>query len=557
MLSQSKQKVRASRTHSSLWDRSLFLFLTVALFSGLLLSCSRSSTNVEYGNRNGELFIGIGTEPAALDPHITTGLTEYSVMLALFEGLTTLHPETMAVQPGVARSWEISDQGRLYTFDLDPSARWSNGDAVTAEDFLFSIQRILSPGLGAPYAYMLYPIDGAEAYNKGETEDFSTVGIRAPDSATLEIKLVAPTPYFLGLLAHNTWWPVHPPTILQHGGMTERISKWTKPENFVGNGPYTLEKWQLNHGISANKNPHYRKANEAALERIHFLPIELQTEERAFRAGHLHITSSVPVHRIDWYKKERPEQLRVDTALGTYYYMLNTKNGPLADKRVRQALAYSINREKITGHILRAGQVPAYHFTPPQTGGYNAEARLPYDPDYARKLLAEAGFPDGKNFPEFELLYNTSESHRTLAEAVQQMWKTELGIQVTLHNQEWKAYLSTRQAGDFDILRAAWYGDYDDPNTFLDLGTSNNGNNHSGWGHPAYDRLIAEAARASEESERMQLFQEAETILLEEMPYIPVYFYVTTRLIDPSVQGWYPSILDNHPYQAIFLEEEE
>jgi oligopeptide transport system substrate-binding protein len=461
----------------------------------------------------------------------------------------------MAVQPGVAKSWDVSEDSLTYTFYLDPKAHWSNGDPVSSGDFLFSIQRILSPGLGAPYAYMLYPVRGAEAYNKSETKDFSSVGIRAPDPATLIVELAAPTPYFLGLLAHNTWWPVHPPTILQHGGMTERISKWTKPGNFVGNGPYALESWKLNHGITAKKNPYYRDAENAELNRIHFLPIEMQTEERAFRAGYLHITSSVPVHRIDWYKEHLPEQLRIDTALGTYYYMLNTKNGPLADKRVRQALAYAINREQITGHILRAGQVPAYHFTPPQAGGYNTEARLPYDPDLARKLLSEAGFADGVGFPEFELLYNTSESHRTSAEAIQQMWKTELGIQVTLHNQEWKAYLSTRQQGDFDILRAAWYGDYDDPNTFLDLGTSDNGNNHSGWGHENYDKLIAQAAREPRVAERMQLFQQAEEILLEEMPYIPLYFYVTTRLIHPSVNGWYPSILDNHPYQDISLKE--
>ncbi len=520
----------------------------------LLAACARPGTNVEHGIRKQELYIGIGAEPAALDPHITTGLTEYSVMLALFEGLTTLDPVTMAVRPGVAQSWDISENGLTYTFHLDPQARWSNGDLVTSGDFLFSIQRILSPGLGAPYAYMLYPLRGAEAYNKGQTKDFTSVGLRAPDPGTLVVELAAPTPYFLGLLAHNTWWPVHPPTILAHGNMTDRVSKWTKPGNFVGNGPYALEHWRLNHGITARKNPRYRKADKAALNRIHFLPIDLQAEERAFRAGHLHITSSVPVHRVDWYKEHQPGQLRIDTALGTYYYMLNTARGPLADKRVRQALAYAIDRGQITGHILRAGQKPAYHFTPPDAGGYNTQARLPHDPERARQLLAEAGFPGGEGFPEFELLYNTSESHRTIAEAVQQMWKTELGIRVTLHNQEWKAYLSTRQAGDFDILRAAWYGDYDDPNTFLDLGRSDNGNNHSGWGHPEYDRLIEAASLAADPQQRSQLFQEAEAILLEEMPYIPVYFYVTSRLIHPSVRGWHPSLLDNHPYQAIHLE---
>lgn len=537
--------------------RFLRFLLSAILVVFVATSCARRSTNVEQGIREQELFIGIGAEPAALDPHITTGLTEYSVMLGLYEGLTTLNAETMAIEPGAAMNWQISEDGLIYTFQIDPLAKWSNGTPVTSDDFAFSIRRILSPALGAPYAYMLYPVRGAEAYNKGLIKDFAKVGVRAPDPDTLIIELHAPTPYFLNLLAHNTWWPVHPPTILKHGGITDRISKWTKPVNFVGNGPYTLESWRLNHGITATKNPHYRNADKTYLNRIHFLPIDPQTEERAFRAGHLHITGTVPINRIDWYRKHQPEKLHIDTALGTYYYMLNTKRGPLADKRIRRALSLAINREEITRHILRAGQQPAYHFTPPNTGGYQARASLSYDPARARQLMAEAGYANGTGFPEFELLYNTSESHRTIAEAVQQMWKTELGIDITLHNQEWKAYLSTRQSGDFDILRAAWFGDYDDPNTFLSLGQSDNGNNHSGWHHPLYDQLIKEAAMTADPEERMALFQDAENILLDAVPYIPIYFYVTSRLIHPSVKGWYPSILDHHPYQSIYLKEAE
>lgn len=530
------------------------LCLIGALFVGL--GCARKASNVEEGNRAQELYIGIGAEPAALDPHITTGLTEYSVMLAMFEGLTTLHPETMAVQPGTAESWEVSEDGLTYTFKIDPDAKWSNGDPVTSHDFAFSIERILTPALGAPYAYMLYPVQGAEAFNKGETVDFSSVAVSTPDGRTLIIKLESPTPYFLSLLSHNTWWPVHKPTILKHGSISDRISPWTKPANFVGNGPYTMDYWLLNNRITVAKNPHYRKADDATLDKVHFMPIDAQTEERAFRAGHLHITGSVPIHRIDWYRENQPDRIRFDTALGVYYYMLNTSRGPLGDPRVRKALAYSINREEITEYILRAGQQPAYHFTPPNAGGYNAEARLPYDPDLARELLAEAGFPDGEGFPTFELLYNTSESHRTIAVAIQQMWKTELGIDIELHNQEWKAYLSTREAGEFDILRAAWYGDYDDPNTFLSLGETDNGNNHTQWSNAEYDRLIAAAALEQNPEARKKLFQQAETILIEEMPVIPIYFYVTSRLIHPSVEGWYPSLLDNHPYQAIRLKTE-
>ncbi len=518
-------------------------------------ACTKRQTNVERGIERGLLYIGIGAEPAALDPHLTTGLTEYSVMLALLEGLTTLHPETMAVEPGVAQSWEVSHDGKRYTFHFDPEARWSNGEAVTPQDFIFSFKRILSPALGAPYAYMLYPMRGAEAFHRGQSTDFSSVGVSAPDAHTLVIELESPTPYFLSMLSHNTWWPVHPPTILKHGAITDRISKWTKPGNFVGNGPFQLERWRLNNGIDVVRNPHYRARGELGLNGIHFLPIAVQSEERAFRAGHLHITSSVPIHRIDWYRENQPERLRFDTALGVYYYMLNTERGPLADARVRQALAYSINRGDLTTHILRAGQKPAYHFTPPNTGGYEARVRLPYDPDLARKKLAEAGYPDGKDFPKLQLLFNTSESHRTLAVAIQQIWKKELGIEIELHNQEWKAYLATRQSGDFDILRAAWYGDYDDPNTFLSLGESDNGNNHTNWHNPQYDALIESAAKETDPAARMELFQQAEAILIDALPVIPIYFYVTSRLIHPAVKGWHPSLLDNHPYQAIQLEE--
>ncbi|MFT5826748.1 MAG: oligopeptide transport system substrate-binding protein, partial [Yoonia sp.] len=295
------------------------ILLSLSIFAG----CAEKQSNVERGNSNQELYIGIGAEPSGLDPHLTTGLTEMSVMLAFLEGLTTVDPETMAIQPGVAKSWEISEDGRTYTFHFDPEARWSNGDTVTPEDFLFSFERILTPKLGAPYAYMLYSMRGAEAFNKGETSDFGTVGASAPDASTLVIELDSPTPYFLSLLTHNTWWPVHPPTILKHGSMTTRISKWTRPGNYVGNGPFNLKRWRLNNSIFAEKNPLYRDPSSVPLNGIHFLPIEIDGEERAFRADQLHITSTVPIHRLDWYREHHPDNIRFDTSLGVYYYMLN------------------------------------------------------------------------------------------------------------------------------------------------------------------------------------------------------------------------------------------
>lgn len=516
--------------------------------------CSDRPTNVERGNAAGELYIGIEAEPAGLDPHLTTGLTEMSVEQAFLEGLTTLNAKTMAVEPGVAKSWEISEDGRIYTFQFDPKARWSNGDPVLPSDFVFSYQRMLSPALGAPYAYMLYPIKGAQTFNTGQTDDFATVGVHAINVNTLQIELTEPTPYILSLMAHQTWWPVHPATILKHGAMTDRISDWTKAGNFVGNGPFIMDSWRINSSITASPNPYYRDAENVNLKGIHFLPLDIETAERAFRTGYIHIYPKVPTHRIDWYRTNRPENIRFDTSLGIYYFMLNVKRGPLADPRVRKALAYSIDRESITEYVLKAGQVPAYYFTPPNTGGYNARARFEYNPERARELLAEAGYPNGEGFPTFELLYNTSEAHQAIAVVIQEMWKKELGIDITLYNQEWKAYLSTREAGNFDILRASWFGDYDDPNTFLSLGETDNGNNHTGWSNERYDALIQKAAVTSDAAARLEIFQEAESILLEEMPVIPIYFYVTSKLIHKSVEGYYPSILDVHPFQAIQLK---
>ena len=336
--------------------------------------------------------------------------------------------------------------------------------------------------------------------------------------------------------------------------MTDRISKWTKPGNLVSNGPFQLDTWRLNHSIHVTQNPYYTAQESVRLQGIHFLPIAIDAEERAFRTQQLHITSTVPIPRIDWYRQNQPERMRFDTYLGVYYYAINTEHGPLKDARVRKALAYSIDRKALTEHVLKAGQKPAYHFTPPNTGGYSAEVKLPYDPELARQLLAEAGYPDGQGFPTFELLFNTSESHRTVAVAIQQMWKQELGIDIDLYNQEWKVYLATRKARDFDIVRASWIGDYVDPNTFLSLITSDNGNNHTNWGSAQYDQLIRQAATEQNPKARLDLFQKAEKILIEDMPVIPIYFYVRSMLIDESVQGWSPNILDYHPYQDVWLK---
>lgn len=531
--------------------------LLLVTLSLSIAGCGIRETNVERGNREQILYIGNGTEPEGLDPHIVTGVTEHNIISALFEGLVSEDPIDLHPVPGMAKNWEVFEDGKRYIFYIREDAIWSNGDAVTAYDFVYSYERILSPALAAEYAYMLYAMENARAFNAREITDFSAVGAKALDDKKLEIRLERPIPYFLELQSHYSWWPVHPPTIEKFGGMTERGTHWTRPENIVSNGPFNLTDWMINQRIKVRKNLHYWDAEKVKLNGINFLPIDSRdTEERAFRVGYIHLTQTIPLHRVDYYRNERPDSSRFDTYLGTYCYLFNVNTPPLDDIRVRKALSLSLNREEITQYVTRAGQKSAYHFTPPDTGGYNARARIDYDSEKAQDLLAKAGYPNGEGFPEIELLYNTSESHRTLAEAIQQIWKKVLNIEIKLLNQEWKVFLNSLHSKNYQIGRFGWIGDYNDPNTFLDLWVTDGGNNRTGWSNPEYDNLISLASKTFAKEERFNYFQDAEEILLEELPVMPIYFYMRSLLIQPSVRGWHPNILDHHPYKYVYLDSE-
>ena len=510
-------------------------------------SDARVSTNT--------LHLGNGAEPQDLDPHIVTGVTEHNIISALLEGLVGKHPENLSPEAAVAESWEILDEGKTYLFHLRANARWSNNDAVTARDFVYAWQRALMPTLGNQYAYMLYPVLNAEQFNKGQITDFSQVGIRAIDDNTLEVRLAAPTPYFLGLLDHYSTFPVHQATIEKFGQMDTRGSEWTRAGNFVGNGPFKLTQWEQNRIVVVEKNPAYWDATTVKLDAIHYHPVgQINTEERMFRASQLHITYTMPEEKIPAYLKDSPGVLKSHPYLGTYFYRLNTTVPPLNDVRVRRALAMTIDRESIVKNVTRGGQIAAYTLTPPDTLGYTARAAIPYDVEHARQLLAEAGYPEGKGFPVIQLLFNTLETHQKIAEAIQQMWKQALGINITLQNQEWKVYLESERAMNYQISRASWIGDYIDPNTFLDMFITDGGNNRSGWSSPQYDALIARAAGTSDPQARYELFQQAESILMEEVPIIPVYTYAKNYLISPRVKGWYTNLMDYHPYKYVYLE---
>jgi oligopeptide transport system substrate-binding protein len=297
-----------------------FFALLFAFSSLLLTACGSGETNVERGNREKILFFGNGTEPQELDPHIVTGVPEHNIINALMEGLVAKDPQTLQPTPGVAESWEISADGKTYTFHLRHNARWSNGDALTAEDFVWSWWRALQPALGNQYAYMLFAVENAEAYANGKIKDFNKVGIKALDNFTLEVTLNNPTPYFLQLLDHYSTYPVHRATIEKFGAVDARGSQWTRAGNFVGNGPFVLDTWQLNKVIKVRKNPQYWDAANVQLNGIDFRPIEnVSTEERMFRAGQLHITQTIPIDKVPWYREHNPSVLQVAPYLGVYY----------------------------------------------------------------------------------------------------------------------------------------------------------------------------------------------------------------------------------------------
>lgn len=475
--------------------RPVFAGLLACVLAVLCSSCWNRETAVQRGNREQVLHRGIGPELSDLDPHLATGTSEYSVLSALLEGLVREDPVDLHPVPGVAERWEISPDGLVYTFHLRAAARWSNGEPVTAADFIASFRRILTPALGADYATMLYPVLNAEAFHRNRLADFNQVGFAALDQRTLRITLGYPTPYFLSLLNNPAWMPVPLATIARYGPADRRGNPWARPGRFVGNGPFNLKAWRPNQVIIVEKSPTYWDAARVRLHAIHFYPIDsLDAEERAFRAGQLHITEALPPARIDTYRLSQPGLLRIDPYLGTYFYRFNINRPCLNEPRVRRALAMAVDRRAIVEHILRGGQRPAQAFTPPGMGGYVPPAGIPTDFEGARRLLAEAGYPGGRGLPPFELLFNSSESHQLIAEAVQEMWRRELGVDVHLVNEELKSTQDARRTGNYQILRSVWIADYADPASFLGVWTSTSGNNFTGWSSADYDRLMDAAA---------------------------------------------------------------
>ncbi len=569
------------------------------------------------------------TEVKSLDPAIVTGVPEHRIIEALFEGLTRLDAKTLAPLPGVAESWDISPDRRTYTFYLRKNAKWSDGEPVTAHDFVYSLRRFLDPQTAAEYAYQAWYITGARRYSAGsggigpgdpvEVElnqrppgalpeargevlqgrllgvtgegtgrvftvevdgrqrrfqtgeeatagagvepckqvllDFREVGVRAIDDYTLQTELNDPTPFWLSLVAYYALYPVNQTCVETYG-----TPRWTYPENIVTNGPYRLEFRRIRDRIRLIKSDNYWDRDRVRLGVIDALAIGSQvTMFNLYETGKVDwITNPPAIVLRELLHGEPPrDDLNPEPFLCTYYYMLNTERPPLDDVRVRRALALALDREEITRTALAAGEVPAYSLVPPGMTGYERAMLGKENVAEARRLLAEAGYPDGRGFPNLEILYNTDEAHQTIAELARKQWQQNLGINVQTRNEEWASYQSSIRQMNYTVARRAWVGDYLDPNTYLDMMVTGGENNSTGWSNAAYDRLITAARSEVDETRRLEILHQAEEILMREVPILPMYYYVSKNMVKPYVRGFYNNLQDLHPLDRIWIDRDD
>jgi len=528
------------------------MLVTVSFIS---ISCKPRERAVDSGIKTQTLHMANGSEPQSLDPHIITGIPEDQIVRNIFEGLVVLDPDTTKPAPGSAERWEVLDGGKQFRFHLRKSLKWSNGDQITAHDFHYSMNRVLSPAIANPYIVFFDGITNATAYHEGLVTDFEQVGVKVIDDYTLDILMDEPSPVILTHMTGQYFYPVHKSTIEKFGVMDERSTPWFRPENIVSNGAFALKEWITNTHVMVEPNPHYWDTDTVKLKRIYFHAIEsFDTQYRAFENGQVHVAHYLPQHVIMKLEKERPPEYISHTYLGTYFYSFNTKKPPLDNPKVRRALSLSIDRELIVKQVAQGGQVAAYSFVPPGANGYEPDYQFEENLEEAKRLLAEAGYPNGEGFPLMSVLFNTSENHRRIAEAIQQMWKNGLGIDIELQNMEWKVYLETRDRGDFEIARAAWVGGTDYAG-YLDILVENSGNNDSKWSNAVFDELYKKSQTVMDPKLRIKTIQQAESIMLKQMPIAPIYFYTVNYLVDTRVKGWDTNPVDRRFLKDVYLEE--
>ncbi len=509
----------------------LTLSLHGLLFSLALLLMACQGDPRQERISAGEAILNVGAEPRTMDPSLATDIASAKAILCFARGLTSLDDQGNPV-PELAESWEVSQDGLIYDFKLRP-AKWSNGERVTADDFLYTwTKRILNPNFGAEYAYQLFYIDGARQFFEKPDLDPGTVMVWALAPDRLRVKLIAPSPFFLQLTAHHSYFPVC-------RKVDEANPKWAqRPETYVGCGPYLLKQYQPGHQLVGEKNPQYWNAAAVALNKLTLTMIEQESTARiAFDNGELDATDSVPRPDLDGLKGT-PE-LKFSPQFSTYFLFVNCQKPILNEPRVRRALALAIDRKAIVENVTRAGETPAFSVVPPAL--YQAPPAPAFQDAHfveARKLLAEAGYPGGKGLPPLRYIYNTTEGHQKIAQVLQETWQRELGVQLSIENQEFKVTIENRRAGNFDIARAGWVADFKDPINFLEIFDSTSDNNDAHWADPRFDELLRKCRSEKDPKIRATLLKEADAYLTEQMPAIPLYIYTSPYLATPKLEGY-------------------
>ncbi|MCX9032800.1 oligopeptide ABC transporter substrate-binding protein OppA [Citrobacter freundii] len=511
--------------------------ILTALVAGNVATAAEVPAGVQLAEKQ-TLVRNNGSEVQSLDPHKIEGVPESNINRDLFEGLLISDVDGKP-SPGVAEKWENKDF-KVWTFHLRKDAKWSDGTPVTAQDFVYSWQRLANPNTASPYAsYLQYGhivnIDDIIAGKKPITD----LGVKALDDHTFEVTLSEPVPYFYKLLVHSSVSPVPRAAVEKFG------EKWTQPANIVTNGAYKLKDWVVNERIVLERNTNYWDNAKTVINQVTYLPISSEvTDVNRYRSGEIDMTyNNMPIELFQKLKKEIPNEVHVDPYLCTYYYEINNQKAPFNDVRVRTALKLALDRDIIVNKVKNQGDLPAYSFTPPYTDG----AKL-VEPEWfkwsqekrneeAKKLLAEAGYTAEKPLT-FDLLYNTSDLHKKLAIAAASIWKKNLGANVKLENQEWKTFLDTRHQGNYDVSRAGWCADYNEPTSFLNMVLSDSSNNTVHYKSPAFDKLIADTLKVTDEAQRSELYSKAEQQLDKDSAIVPVYYYVNARLVKPWVGGY-------------------
>ncbi len=529
--------------------------ITIALLLGAIGAYLYFSAPTTAVDGETVLYRGNGAEPESLDPHKARSIQASDVLRDIGEGLVG-YSNSGELIAAAAERWEISEDGRQYDFWLRPEARWSNGETVTAQQFVYSFRRLVNPETAAFYAQALADIENAPAVIAGDKTPGS-LGVEAPEEFHLRIRLKNVTPYFLGLLTHPSAFPVHPASVEEHG------SAFAKAGNLLSNGAYKLDAWELGSVIRLSRNENYWNNAGTAIDKVnHYVTPEPQVELNRYRAGELDMTVTVPPEAFATIKEERPDELHVAPYLGVYYYGLNLTRAPFKDNpKLRQALSMAIDREILTEKITGRGEAPAYSWIPPGVDHYQA-IRAPYADmsaeerhAVARRLYKESGH--GEDSPlEVEIRYNTSETHQRIALAIQSMWRETLGFEATLINEEFQVLLSNMRAKEVtQVFRSSWNGDYNDAHTFLQVLLTGSSSNMTGYASEEFDSLMQRAAEQADLERRQLYLEEAERVLLADHPVIPLYFYVSKHLVSPRVRGWGDNVLDYHYSQHLSIAE--